>query len=109
MFSPFHGGTTNQTQTSDAALHVSQSSTTSLRRRVIGALVFVGLLQCVNVVVGLVGLGDIAARSAEVTAAGRLRMMTHFLAFTTREATIGDAELWSNAEAVALASQRVEE
>ena len=39
-----------------------------------GALIIVGLLQCVNVIVGYSGLTEIGGRSTEISAAGVQRM-----------------------------------
>ena len=41
-----------------------------LIRQVIGALLMVGLLQCLNVLVGFVGLKEIGGRSSEISMAG---------------------------------------
>ena len=66
------------TQDDDAASRSSRSST-SLIRQVVGALILVGLLQCVNVIVGYSGLTEIGGRSTEISAAGVQRMYVSVL------------------------------
>ena len=45
----------------------------------VGALILVGLLQCVNVIVGYSGLTEIGGRSTEISAAGVQRMYVSVL------------------------------
>ena len=71
-------GTALHTQDADAASRSSHTST-SLIRQVMGALIIVGLLQCVNVIVGYSGLTEIGGRSTEISAAGVQRMYVSVL------------------------------
>ena len=84
------------TQDDDAASRSSRSST-SLIRQVVGALILVGLLQCVNVIVGYSGLTEIGGRSTEISAAGVQRMYVSVLEVMRF--------MWSSVLTVALSRQ----
>ena len=89
----------NHHKSQDTVLEVAEDTDSkgcsySLTHQVIASLVFLGLLQCVNVIVGYENLVEMGRRTHDIRAAGLLQTDLELVAFQARETVIGDGQVW---------------